>query len=186
MKKRTLWILAATAVLMSGCGVETEPIEIEPLETVVVESEETKETEEIQIEESEATNAPVLEVSSEAQEEGVRTDHFQVDPKETEAFALKVKAAVAEEDLEALADLAAFPLYLGFTDGSRTAESREELISMGKETIFTEEWKTSVSQADETSLPPSEAGFVLSGEGGGPNLVFGLREGELAIVGMNY
>ena len=44
----------------------------------------------------------------------------------------------------------------------------------------------SIAQADETALSPSMAGFVLSGEGGGGNLVFGLRDGKLAVSGINY
>jgi len=45
---------------------------------------------------------------------------------------------------------------------------------------------TSIAQADETNLPPSRAGFVLTEEGGTENIIFGLRDGKLAISGINY
>ncbi|MFQ8679734.1 hypothetical protein [Enterocloster sp.] len=88
--------------------------------------------------------------------------------------------------METLADLAAYPLYIGFADGGVSVESREEMIALGEEKIFTQEWMDSIAQADETALSPSMAGFVLSGEGGGGNLVFGLRDGKLAVSGINY
>ena len=40
--------------------------------------------------------------------------------------------------------------------------------------------------ADETARSPSMAGFVLTGENGGPNIVFGMRDGKLAVLGINY
>ena len=43
----------------------------------------------------------------------------------------------------------------------------------------------SVAGADETKLSPSRAGFVLSDGKGDPNIIFGLRNGKLAISGMN-
>lgn len=113
-------------------------------------------------------------------------DNFDVDLSEAEEFAVQIKDAVAAADLEGLADLTAFPVYIGFPEGGQFVESREDFISLGKEKIFTEELTASVSRADETGLSPSMAGFVLSEETGGANIVFGLRDGELAVVGINY
>ena len=110
--------------------------------------------------------------------EAEEDDNFSADPASVEAFGRSVKEAVAEKDLETLADLAAYPLYIGFADGGVSVESREEMIAL--------EWMDSIAQADETALSPSMAGFVLSGEGGGGNLVFGLRDGKLAVSGINY
>ena len=44
----------------------------------------------------------------------------------------------------------------------------------------------SVAEADEKNLPPSRAGFILTKEAGGPNVIFGLRDGTLAVTGINY
>lgn len=59
-------------------------------------------------------------------------------------------------------------------------------LSLGKEKIFTEELMTSVSPADETALTPSQAGFILTKESGSANIIFGLRDGKLAVSGINY
>ncbi len=45
---------------------------------------------------------------------------------------------------------------------------------------------TSVSPADETALTPSQAGFILTKESGSANIIFGLRDGKLAVSGINY
>ena len=82
--------------------------------------------------------------------------------------------------------MAAYPLYIGFSTGGQSVESREDFLSLGKEKIFTEELLTSVSQADETALTPSQAGFILTKESGSANIVFGLRDGKLAVSGINY
>ena len=52
------------------------------------------------------------------------TDNFSVDTEAVTAFAEQIQAAVAEKDLEALADLASYPLYIGFSDGGQSVESR--------------------------------------------------------------
>ena len=44
----------------------------------------------------------------------------------------------------------------------------------------------SVAEADEKNLPPSRAGFILTKEAGEPNVIFGLRDGTLAVTGINY
>lgn len=118
--------------------------------------------------------------------ENTRTDNFAVDSAEAKAFAVNIKEAVSEKDLEALADMTGFPLYIGFAEGGQFVESKEDFISLGQEKIFTEELIDSVAQADETALSPSQAGFILTKENGAPNIVFGLREGQLAVLGINY
>ncbi|MGN1180288.1 MAG: DUF3298 domain-containing protein [Suilimivivens sp.] len=112
-------------------------------------------------------------------------DNFAVDSEVAATFGRKVKETVAEQDINALADLASYPLYVGFEDGSVTAESREELIALGAEKIFTQELMESIKNTDENSLSPSMAGFALY-TGDGPNIVFGVLNGRLAIQGINY
>ena len=112
-------------------------------------------------------------------------DNFSVDQEAVVAFAQRIKEAVANQDIEALADLTSYPLYIGFTDGAEMPQSRDEFISLGAEKIFTPEMMDSIANADENSLSPSMAGFALSAEGR-PNMVFGVVDGKLAIQGMNY
>lgn len=101
------------------------------------------------------------------------------------AFARDVKAAVADKDLEALADLAAFPLYMGLKEGGVSVDTREDFIAMGEDSVFTQELVDVIAAADESNLPASRAGFSLK-DTGVPNIVFGVRDGRLAIQGINY
>ena len=112
-------------------------------------------------------------------------DNFAVDSEAAAAFGKKVKEAVAEQDIDTLADLASYPLYVGFEGGSVTVKSADELIGLGAEKVFTPEMQESVGNADETALSPSMAGFALY-TGDGPNILFGVVNGKLAIQGINY
>ena len=113
------------------------------------------------------------------------TDNFMVPEEEITAFAGKVKEAVADRDMDALASLASYPLYVGFKDGGVSAGSPEELAALGTDRIFTPELAAAVEAAGAETLSPSMAGFVLKKDGT-PNMVFGVSEGVLAVKGINY
>ena len=113
------------------------------------------------------------------------TDNFTVPEEEITAFAGKVKEAVADRDMDALASLASYPLYVGFKDGGVSAGSPEELAALGTDRIFTPELAAAVEAAGDETLSPSMAGFVLKKDGT-PNIVFGVSEGVLAVKGINY
>lgn len=115
-----------------------------------------------------------------------RSDNFSVTKEEAAEFASRIKEAVAAKDQEMLAELAAYPLYIGFPDGSVSAESREEFMALDAGKLFSEELTASVAGADASALSPSEAGFILTKEKGEANIVFGLRNGRLAVSGINY
>lgn len=168
MKKQFFYIIGLT-LLLSGCGQNAEEKQAAS-ETPVSASEQMMEEEE----------APVV------QEEDLGTDNFAVDSEKVEAFALQIKDALAEQDLEALADLTLYPVYIGFDEEDKTIENKEEMLALEEEKVFTKALLDSVAQADETNLPPSKAGFVLSGEDSTANIIFGLRDGKLAVLGINY
>lgn len=113
------------------------------------------------------------------------TDNFMVPEEEITAFAGKVKEAVADRDMDALASLASYPLYVGFKDGGVSAGSPEELAALGTDRIFTPELAAAVEAAGDETLSPSMVGFVLKKDGT-PNIVFGVSEGVLAVKGINY
>ena len=101
------------------------------------------------------------------------------------AFAKKIQDAVAAEDLNALADLVNYPVYVALGDGS-VIETREDLIALGADKIFTPELKDSMANADLSELSPSMAGFTLYSTGDGPNITFNVQNGVLGISGINY
>lgn len=177
--RKTAYVIAAVlmSVMVTACGGKTEEATKAPEVTTeaAVETEETTETIVIETEKetSEETEAQSYE------------DNFAVDAEATADFAAKIKAAVAEKDLEALADLAAYPLYAGFADGGKSIDSREAFVELGAEKIFTPELMESIEAADSSSLSPSMAGFSLAKDGK-PNIIFGVRDGKLSINGINY
>lgn len=201
MKKRNLLIIAAVAgILMTGCSQGSEAqtettATVQETETTAEATEElTEETVKEETSEEETTQAAAettkaeeteAETEAEAAGEGFE-DNFAVDSAAAAEFGSQIKAAVAEKDLEKLADLTAFPVYVGIPESSGSVETRDEFIALGAEQIFTQELIDSVAAADENSLSPSMAGFVLSNDSGRPNIVFGVRDGKLAISGINY
>lgn len=210
MKKLAILALTGMMVMEAACGVGTEE-ETQATETVVesvvetpaettveseapaeetVESETPAETTEAETA-SEEVPAPVeTEPAAEAAEQeteqsaGGYEDNFSVDAEAVKAFAGEVKAAVAAKDLEAFADLASYPVYIDL-DGGTVLESRDEMIALGADAVFTEQLMASVAAADENALSPSMAGFSLS-DGSTSNVIFGVVDGELAITGINY
>lgn len=133
----------------------------------------------------EQTEAASSEAAAETQQSGGYEDNFAVDSETAAAFGKQIQEAVAAQNLEALADLTAYPVYVGFQDGSVSATSREEFVALGTERIFTPELMESVGNADVNSLSPSMAGFALS-TNDGPNIIFSVVNGALAIQGINY
>lgn len=119
-----------------------------------------------------------------AQTSEVYEDNFAVDSKAAKEFAEKVKEAAAQKDLEALAELTAFPVYVGLPDAG-VVETREDFLNLGAEAVFTDELLESVEKADIENFQPSMAGFSIS-DGGTANINFGVADGKLAINGINY
>lgn len=112
--------------------------------------------------------------------------NFSVDSEMVTEFAQKVQLLVASEDLEGLADVTAYPVYIGFAEDGQVIESKEELIALGADKIFTPELKTMIAGVDVKNLSASMAGFVMSDDSGKPNITFSMTDGALKIVGINY
>lgn len=126
----------------------------------------------------ETTASETLETS------GGYEDNFAVDSKAAAEFADKIKEAVAAKDLEALADLTAFPVYVDI-ENANEIKTRDEFIALGADVIFTEGLMNSVANADTENMQLSMAGFSIS-DGGPANINFGVRDGVLAVNGINY
>lgn len=186
-------VLAGAA--LTGCAETSEPRQEAPQETVVDEVETTlAETTPAEITPAETTPAETQPAATEAvetvpSETGSQStagyeDNFAVDSKAAKEFAQKVQAAAAAKDLEALADLTAFPVYVGLPDVG-VVNTREDFLNLGAETVFTEALLQSVENADIGNFQPSMAGFSIS-DGGAANINFGVTDGVLAINGINY
>lgn len=199
MKKR--WILLATAVMvlsLTGCGQEKEKSNnVAPETGTLLESGES-ETEQSQEQAAQQEAAAATEpadqdpaadttegVQQEAAAGGSWEDNFAVDTAAAAEFGGKIKEAVAEQDIEKLADLTAFPVYVGVIGDGIVVEKREDFIALGADALFTEEMMASIAGADENSLNPSKAGFTLCSGDGAPSITFGVQDGKLGISGIN-
>lgn len=180
--KLTTMMMISSA--LTACGPK-EPVTLvtEP-ETISQAVETTAQTLETTVGTTAVGKEEVTAESQAGQEtEGVYEDNFAVEASEAEAFAEKIKSAVAARDIEALADLTAFPVYVGIAAGG--VENREAFLTLGAEKVFTPGLMESVAGADISNLSPSMAGFSISKDGK-ENIIFGVVEGRLAISGINY
>ena len=129
-----------------------------------------------------ATETPLAEnetVSAETYE-----DNFAVDISAATAFAQRIQQAVADRDLEALADLTAFPVYVGLPEVG-VVETRDAFLRLDSDAVFSPALTDAIAQADITHFQPSMAGFNLSA-GSTADIIFGVVNGTLAITGINY
>lgn len=191
MKIRKLFLTAGlTAVMvMAGCGQKAaeEDTLNQEAEQEMEQVEETEQAEEAAQPEEEGGAQEETEASSEGSAEGqLYEDNFAADEDAVVAFGEKIQEAVAAKDMEALADLTAFPVYVGLPDTDGVVETREDFLALGAEQVLTDELVSSVEQADLSGQEPSMAGFVVADESGRPNIIFGVVEGKLAVTGINY
>ena len=185
--------LLTTVMVLSfaACGSQGNSTAASAESTVTSESQTVESSAETSTAESSATEASTeaaTETSSDAAGGTGGTsyeDNFAVPTEDVVAFAEKIQAAVADEDLEALADLANYPIYVALGDGS-VIESKEDLIALGSDKIFTKEMKESIANADLSDLSASMAGFTLYSTSDAPNITFNVQNGVLGISGINY
>ena len=102
-------------------------------------------------------------------------------------FAEQIQHIFSERDIEALARLCAYPLYVtteANTEGLDVADAAG--LKAQKDDIFTDAMLQAVAGVDPDRLTPSQAGIFVGSESGSPGLFFSLAEdGYLKIMGIN-
>ncbi len=126
-----------------------------------------------------------MEAGKAALEERYYEDNFAVEQEAYAAFALRIQQTVGERNVEALAEMACYPFYVGKQDGSIRVNSKEELLALGEDVLFPAELSEAIKEAGIDDLSPSRAGFALPAQGK-PNIVFGVKDGRLGVTGLNY
>lgn len=184
MKNKMICALLTTVMVLSfaACGSQGNST-ASTESTVTSESQTTESSSQASNAESSAATETATETTTAS--ETSYEDNFAVPTEDAVAFAKKIQAAVANEDLEALADLTHYPVYVSIADDS-VIESKEDLIALGADKIFTDEMKDSISNAALSDLSPSMAGFTLYSTGDASNMIFSVQNGKLGISGMNY
>ena len=179
MKNMAVMVLgiALTGAVLTGCGESRQSRQDTQQGASAGISEETGQG-------SAAEKAEADETEETAQASKEYEDNFAVDSEAAKEFAEKVKDATARKDLEALADLTAFPVYVGLP-GVDVVETKEDFLKLGAENVFTDELTESVKNADIENLQPSMAGFPIS-DGRIASINFSVVDGALAINGINY
>ena len=180
--------IAVTGLAITGCAGKTEPAEttaaqetakmeeLQPAETAESMEETEAKTEaageETKSENTETAEKPQAEAQAENGSAGGYEDNFAVDSAAAAEFAAQIKEAVAAKDLDALAELTAFPVYVGLPDVG-AVETKEDFLALGADAVFTDELVASVADADTENMQPSMAGFSIS-DGGKANINFGV------------
>ena len=102
-------------------------------------------------------------------------------------FAEQIQHIFSERDIEALARLCAYPVYVtteANTEGLDVMDAAG--LKAQKDDIFTDAMLQAVAGADPDRLTPSQAGIFVGSESGSPGLFFSLAEdGHLRIMGIN-
>ena len=102
-------------------------------------------------------------------------------------FAEQIQQIFSERDIEALARLCAYPVYVtteANTEGLDVADAAG--LKAQKDDIFTDAMLQAVAGVDPDRLTPSQAGIFVGSESGSPGLFFSLAEdGYLKIMGIN-
>lgn len=102
-------------------------------------------------------------------------------------FAKQIQHIFSQRDIEALAQLCAYPVYVtteANTEGLDVADAAG--LKAQKDDIFTDAMLQAVAGVDPNRLTPSQAGIFVGSESGSPGLFFSLTEdGQLNIMGIN-
>ena len=145
-------------------------------ETISAESADSEET---SIDDTGKASLSPSEQSIETEEENAS----ETESGRAAAFALKIKKAVASSDLEGFADLCGYPVYISLESGDgRELETRDDLIALGSDTLFTQKMKDTIAAVQESQLDSYGAG-VMMGENGA--VVFNDVNGTMMITGIN-
>ena len=145
-------------------------------ETISAESADSEET---SIDDTGEASLSPSEQSIETEEENAS----ETESGRAAAFALKIKKAVASSDLEGFADLCGYPVYISLESGDgRELETRDDLIALGSDTLFTQKMQDTIAAVQESQLDSYGAG-VMMGENGA--VVFNDVNGTMMITGIN-
>lgn len=100
-------------------------------------------------------------------------------------FASQIVEAVKAKDMNALADLMAYPTYISCVqENDGIVDSKEAFLALDPAVIFDQSLIDAVSSADLGSLEPLVAGVVIGDDT--PNIIFNSVDGKLGITGINY
>ena len=133
---------------------------------------------ESQSSESTSQEAALLEEAEDVSHAGAELEQSEIKP-----FAEKVQKAVADKDMEALAGLCAYPVYVSLGEGQGEEIADEAaFLKMDADKIFTESLLKEIADTDVDTLEQFGAGVIMGGEN---SIIFNNVDGQAAITGIN-
>ena len=133
---------------------------------------------ESQSSESASQEAALLEEAEDVSHAGAELEQSEIKP-----FAEKVQKAVADKDMEALAGLCAYPVYISLGEGQGEEIADEAaFLKMDADKIFTESLLKEIADTDVDTLEQFGAGVIMGGEN---SIIFNNVDGQAAITGIN-
>ncbi len=167
-----------------GCGAQgTE--NVESSEEISV-SEGQEEAGQVQEEENGSEETDSGEVESEPTESQVeeKNDNYsdleeKGESGEIAVFAEEIKSAVSNKDMEALADLCAYPIAVN----DEVVENKDAFMQFAEDVIFTEERCAVIESVDVSALEETMAGVIMGDAT--PNIIFKSVDGKLGITAIN-
>ena len=133
---------------------------------------------ESQSSESASQEAALLEEAEDVSHAGAELEQSEIKP-----FAEKVQKAVADKDMEALAGLCAYPVYVSLGEGQGEEIADEAaFLKMDADKIFTERLLKEIADTDVDTLEQFGAGVIMGGEN---SIIFNNVDGQAAITGIN-
>ena len=122
--------------------------------------------------------AALLEEAEDVSHAGAELEQSEIKP-----FAEKVQKAVADKDMEALAGLCAYPVYVSLGEGQGEEIADEAaFLKMDADKIFTESLLKEIADTDVDTLEQFGAGVIMGGEN---SIIFNNVDGQAAITGIN-
>ena len=133
---------------------------------------------ESQSSESASQEAALLEEAEDVSHAGAELEQSEIKP-----FAEKVQKAVADKDMEALAGLCAYPVYVSLGEGQGEEIADEAaFLKMDAGQIFTESLLKEIADTDVDTLEQFGAGVIMGEEN---SIIFNNVDGQAAITGIN-
>ena len=133
---------------------------------------------ESQSSESASQEAALLEEAEDVSHAGAELEQSEIKP-----FAEKVQKAVADKDMEALAGLCAYPVYVSLGEGQGEEIADEAAFLKWMRTrFFTESLLKEIADTDVDTLEQFGAGVIMGGEN---SIIFNNVDGQAAITGIN-
>lgn len=192
MKKKVLVTLMAAVLCLSlaACGSKKEEAAPEETQTEVTDPE----TDATVVTPEQAPEEVVQDDAAIDVEENSKLpidEEMAVDPEAVtfESFAASIQDAVANKNIEALANLCAYPVYVGSPDTKNegsTIETVDDFMALGVDNVITPEMMKAIAAVDPATLKESEAGYTMMNGTEGPSITFKQVDGVFGINGINY